>query len=247
MNDFAGLVAVVTGGASGIGLATANILSARGAGVAVLDLKTDGVSEPLVGVACDVRDDASVRAAVDAVVDRFGQIDVLVNNAGIGALVRSKRMMMMNGLGSSTSTSSESPGSPGRPTPPAALGGCGHRQHVLGRGDRRSAAPGSVLRVQRGGAIAHPRDGRGPYRGRHPGQLRQPGDGRHTVDRAFAVRGRRSRVRTRRVEGPPTPSPTRHRGGGGGGDRVPGQSAAGSTIGAALAVDGGMANLRLRT
>lgn len=76
--EFDGLVAIVTGGASGIGKAVAEELTARGAHVAVLDLKdTEFV--------CDVTDDASVRAAVTAAADRYGRIDVLVNNAGIGA------------------------------------------------------------------------------------------------------------------------------------------------------------------
>ncbi|GAA2725228.1 SDR family NAD(P)-dependent oxidoreductase [Cellulomonas aerilata] len=87
MSDFAGLVAVVTGGASGIGLSTARTLADRGARVAVLDLPhaLEGLPAPLVGVPTDVRDDAAVREAVEAVAARFGGIDVVVNNAGIGA------------------------------------------------------------------------------------------------------------------------------------------------------------------
>ncbi len=85
MSEFDGLVAAVTGGASGIGLATANLLAQRGAQVAVLDLKTDEVPEPLAGFRCDVTSDAEVRAAVDAVAERFGRLDILINNAGIGA------------------------------------------------------------------------------------------------------------------------------------------------------------------
>jgi NAD(P)-dependent dehydrogenase (short-subunit alcohol dehydrogenase family) len=75
MSDFDALVAVVTGGASGIGAATAALLAARGATVAVLDLATG----------CDVGDAASVDAAVGRVVLEHGRIDVLINNAGIGA------------------------------------------------------------------------------------------------------------------------------------------------------------------
>jgi NAD(P)-dependent dehydrogenase (short-subunit alcohol dehydrogenase family) len=84
VSEFDGLVAVVTGGASGIGLATAETLAGRGAQVAVLDLKPD-VPEPLAGFRCDVTDDGNVVAAVGAVAERFGGIDILVNNAGIGA------------------------------------------------------------------------------------------------------------------------------------------------------------------
>ena len=83
--DFDGLVAIVTGGASGIGLETARLLAGRGAHVASLDLAA--VDEPAVaGVRADVSDDASVRAAIDDVVGRFGQLDVVVNNAGVGAM-----------------------------------------------------------------------------------------------------------------------------------------------------------------
>jgi len=76
--------AVVTGGASGIGLATASVLARRGYRVAALDLNPD-VPSPLLGIRCDVTDDASVRAAVAEAADAFGGLDVVVNNAGTGA------------------------------------------------------------------------------------------------------------------------------------------------------------------
>jgi 2-keto-3-deoxy-L-fuconate dehydrogenase len=85
VDDFDGLRALVTGGASGIGLATAQLLAARGATVAVLDLDPSGVEPPLVGFTADVSDDASVRAGVAAAVEALGGLDILVNNAGIGA------------------------------------------------------------------------------------------------------------------------------------------------------------------
>jgi NAD(P)-dependent dehydrogenase (short-subunit alcohol dehydrogenase family) len=83
--DFDGLVAAVTGGGSGIGLATARLLAARGARVAALDLDPSAASPPLLPLVADVTDDGSVRAAVAAVVERWGGLDVLVNNAGVGA------------------------------------------------------------------------------------------------------------------------------------------------------------------
>ena len=91
--EFDGLAALVTGGASGIGLATARMLAARGARVAILDRdipwagagrvsNDDGGLHPLVA---DVTDDQAVRAAVQAAAGLLGGIDILVNNAGIGA------------------------------------------------------------------------------------------------------------------------------------------------------------------
>ncbi|WP_103337416.1 SDR family NAD(P)-dependent oxidoreductase [Amycolatopsis sp. CA-126428] len=80
MSEFEGLVAAVTGGASGIGKAVATLLADRGAQVAALDLKPGDD-----GIRCDVSSDDEVRSAIDAVVERFGRLDILVNNAGIGA------------------------------------------------------------------------------------------------------------------------------------------------------------------
>lgn len=83
--EFDGLAALVTGGASGIGRATAELLSARGAQVAVLDRNLGNVTAPLLGCNADVTSQESVTAAVDSAVAEFGGLDVLVNNAGIGA------------------------------------------------------------------------------------------------------------------------------------------------------------------
>ena len=83
MNDFEGLVAVVTGGASGIGAATATRLAERGAQVVVLDtVEGDG---PHRYLRCDITDDAALAAAFDTITAEIGRLDVLVNNAGIGA------------------------------------------------------------------------------------------------------------------------------------------------------------------
>ena len=83
--EFAGLKAVVTGGASGIGAATAALLRDRGATVAVLDLAPEKAAEGLFAIRCDVSDDASVRQAVAEAAALLGGIDVVANNAGIGA------------------------------------------------------------------------------------------------------------------------------------------------------------------
>jgi NAD(P)-dependent dehydrogenase (short-subunit alcohol dehydrogenase family) len=85
-DEFQGLAAVVTGGGSGIGLATGRLLAARGARVAALDLDpTAAIEAGLHGFVADVTDEDSVRAAVDGAAEEFGGLDILVNNAGIGA------------------------------------------------------------------------------------------------------------------------------------------------------------------
>jgi 3-oxoacyl-[acyl-carrier protein] reductase len=91
MSRYEGRVAVVTGSARGIGAATAKRFADEGASVAVLDLDQDAAAATAeglgaaraVGVACNVSDAASVDAAVGAVVEQLGRIDVLVNNAGV--------------------------------------------------------------------------------------------------------------------------------------------------------------------
>ncbi|MDL5198785.1 SDR family oxidoreductase [Streptomyces sp. ALI-76-A] len=86
MSGLSGLKAVVTGGASGIGLATSRMLAEHGATVAVLDLAPSDAPEPLIALKADLSDDASVRAAVDAAAEELGGLDILVNNAGVGAV-----------------------------------------------------------------------------------------------------------------------------------------------------------------
>ena len=83
MAELSGLAAVVTGGGSGIGLATARLLASRDGKVAVLDLKP---GDEFIGLYADVTDDASVREAIDTAAERLGGIDIVVTNAGIGAI-----------------------------------------------------------------------------------------------------------------------------------------------------------------
>lgn len=85
LSDFEGLVAVVTGGASGLGKAIADELTGRGARVYALDLDAAAVAAPQTGVRCDIGDDESVRSAIEHVVADAGRLDVVIANAGIGA------------------------------------------------------------------------------------------------------------------------------------------------------------------
>jgi peroxisomal 2,4-dienoyl-CoA reductase len=87
----AGRVAIVTGGATGIGFEIARTLGAHGARVCICSRKVENLERAAAAlggegieclpVACDVRDVDTVRAVIAAVLDRFGRIDVLVNNA----------------------------------------------------------------------------------------------------------------------------------------------------------------------
>jgi 3-oxoacyl-[acyl-carrier protein] reductase len=82
--DFGGRVALVTGGASGIGAATVELLRTCGAQVAVLDLNLDGVREDVLGVQGDVTRSSDVDAAITQVESDLGNLDVLVCSAGVG-------------------------------------------------------------------------------------------------------------------------------------------------------------------
>ncbi len=84
--ELEGKVALVTGASGGIGAAVARGLHEAGASVGLLSRRGDDLGlERALGVACDVRDRTAVGAAADAVVERFGRLDIVVANAGVGA------------------------------------------------------------------------------------------------------------------------------------------------------------------
>ena len=83
-------VAIITGAAGGIGAAIATRLSAEGAKIVIADLKADAaeataatLGPDAIGVGCDVGSEEQVEGCVSAALDRFGRIDVMVNNAGL--------------------------------------------------------------------------------------------------------------------------------------------------------------------
>src|SRR5690242_16207794 len=86
-------VALVTGGARGIGAATVQRFAQEGARVAIADLDAEGCERlateltasgtEALGIGCDVSDSGQVQSMVDKVLERFGRLDILVNNAGI--------------------------------------------------------------------------------------------------------------------------------------------------------------------
>jgi NAD(P)-dependent dehydrogenase (short-subunit alcohol dehydrogenase family) len=92
LEDLVGKVAVVTGGASGIGKGIARVFTKHGATVVLADRPGEALTAAAAelgatAVAADVTDAASVQALADAVIERFGKVHVVVNNAGVGPIV----------------------------------------------------------------------------------------------------------------------------------------------------------------
>lgn len=96
--SIAGKTAIITGAASGMGRATAHLFAREGANVVVTDLRQENVDtvvdeikaaglENVFGMAVDVSDHGAIKAAVAATVERFGGLDLVVNNAGFAQLV----------------------------------------------------------------------------------------------------------------------------------------------------------------
>jgi len=165
--EYDDLVAVVTGGATGIGAAIAEELLSRGARVAVFDLDPSRCPAGILGVTVDVADDASVRAGVEQVVAAWGRVDVLVNNAGIGAQgtveanddAEWHRVLDVNLLGVVRMTRAALPHL--RRSPSAAIVNTGSIVATAGLPDRAlyTASKGAVLALTRAMAADHLREG----------------------------------------------------------------------------------------
>ncbi len=249
MGEFAGLVAVVTGGASGIGAATARAAADRGATVAVLDRSYSAVegTSPLQRARATSLTPAPSSAAIATVVERLGGLDIVVNNAGIGAVgdVAANdddewhRVLDVNVVGIARVTRAALPHL--RESPHAAIvntcsvvAPVGVPQRALYCGQQGS------------GGRPDPGDGRRPRAGGHPGQRRHPRHRRHPLGRSAARPGRGRRaaaaaaLRARQPMGRLVSA-----------DEVAHAIAylasplSASTTGTLLAVDGGMAGLRM--
>ncbi|WJV44852.1 SDR family NAD(P)-dependent oxidoreductase [Streptomyces flavofungini] len=250
MTDFTGLRALVTGGASGIGRATAELLAARGAQVAVLDLDPSGVEKPLRGYAADVTDDTAVREAVAAAVADFGGqgvLDVLINNAGIGAQgtiednddAQWHTVLDVNVLGIVRTTRAALPHL--RASAHAAIVNTCSIAATAGLPQRAlySASKGAVLSLTLAMAADHVREGV-RVNCVNPGTVDTPWVGR-LLDAAPDPAAERAALEARQPTGRLV-----------GADEVAGAIAylasplSGATTGTALAVDGGMQGLRLR-
>jgi NAD(P)-dependent dehydrogenase (short-subunit alcohol dehydrogenase family) len=95
--DFTGKVALVTGAASGMGLATAQAFAEAGAAVMMADAREETVAQEagrlsagglkVMAVACDVSEDAQVERMIERTVDAFGRLDAAFNNAGVMARI----------------------------------------------------------------------------------------------------------------------------------------------------------------
>ncbi|WP_026547901.1 SDR family NAD(P)-dependent oxidoreductase [Paenarthrobacter nicotinovorans] len=245
-NEFEGLAAIVSGGASGIGAAIADRLAAGGAKVAVLDLNPSGT--PHFGVESSVANDASVRAAVDSAARQFGRLDIVINNAGIGAQgditanddAEWHRVLDVNVLGIVRVSRAALPHL--RDSPAAAIVNTCSIAATAGLPQRAlySASKGAVLSLTLAMAADHVRDGI-RVNCVNPGTVDTPWVGR-LLDSAADPEAERVALNARQPQGRMVDAA-----------EVAGAVAylasplSGSTTGTSLAVDGGMQGLRLRS
>lgn len=245
--EFDGLVAAVTGGASGIGAAVVREFMVQGAQVAVLDLDPSGAEQHALALRTDVSDDASVRAAVAQILSTLGRLDVLVNNAGIGAQgtvadnddAEWWRVLDINLLGMVRTSRAALPAL--RRSPAASIVNTGSIAATAGLPQRAlySASKGAVLALTRAMAADHLHEGI-RVNCVNPGTADTPWIDR-LLERSDDPAAERAALHARQPHGRLV-SP----------DEVAGAVAylasprSGSTTGTTIAVDGGMQDLRLR-
>jgi len=245
--ELSNLTAVVTGGASGIGAAIAAKLQAMGANIAVLDLNPAHLPEGQLGFTCDVSNDASVRAAIEGTAAAFGGVDILINNAGIGAqgTVESNdddewhRVWDINVVGMVRASRAALPHL--RNSPAAAIVNTCSIAATAGLPQRAlySATKGAVLSLTQAMAADHLREGI-RVNAVNPGTADTPWVGR-LLDSADDPAAERAALNARQPHGRLVQP-----------DEVAGAVAylasplSGSTTGTSIAVDGGMQALRLR-
>ena len=247
MSEFENLVAVVTGGASGLGAAIARRLHAEGAEVAVLDLSPETADPEHFAVQTNIADDLSVRTAIEAVIAKFGRIDILVNNAGIGAQGTIAdndddewaRVLSINVIGIARVTRAALPWL--RRSPAAAVVNTSSIAATAGLPQRAlySASKGAVLSLTRAMAADHLREGI-RVNCVSPGTADTPWIGR-LLEKSENPVAERAALNARQPHGRLVTA-----------DEVAdavtylASPRSGSTTGISLAVDGGMQNLRLR-
>jgi 2-keto-3-deoxy-L-fuconate dehydrogenase len=246
-NEYDGLVAAVTGGASGIGAAIASTLQARGARVAVLDVDPGAAPAGTLGVRTDVTDDVSVREAVATVVRELGRLDVVVNNAGIGAQgtvadnddAEWHRVFDVNVLGAVRVSRAALPHL--RQSPSGAIVNMGSIAATAGLPQRAlyTASKGAVLALTRAMAADHLWEGV-RVNCVNPGTADTPWIGR-LLAQADDPAAERAALEARQPHGRLVTAQEVA-------DAVAylASPASGSTTGTAIAVDGGMNDLRLR-
>ena len=250
VGDLDGLGALVAGGASGIGLAIATELAARGARVVVLDRPAErppDLDSALGFVTGDISDADSVRRAVRAAADQLGGLDVLVNNAGVGSQGRVQdhtdedwqQVLDVNVVGTARVSREAWPFLTA--SPHAAVVNVSSIAATAGLPDRvvYSASKGAISAMTRAMAADGMPDGV-RVNAVNPGTADTPWVGR-LLAAADDPAAERSALEARQPHGRLVAA-----------EEVAGavaylvSPAAGSTTGVELAVDGGMAALRLR-
>lgn len=242
-----GLVAIVTGGASGIGAAIAARLQREGAQIAVFDVNPESADPSVAAFKADISSRESVDAAVAAVVEQFGRIDIVINNAGIGAQgdiaanddAEWARVLSINVTGIARVTTAALPYL--RQSPAAAICNTASIAATTGLPQRAlySASKGAVLALTRAMATDYLYDGI-RVNAVNPGTADTPWVGR-LLDSATDPEAERQALQARQPHGRlVTPEEVA--------DAVAYlvSPLSGSTTGEFIAVDGGMATLRPR-